>query len=330
MKVLSVLCLTDHGKHSKENSVYAILREIQRHPFCSNVYVASRSNTKNKSFFEDMNFSAIHGIKVDESFDYDPLGKLFIENIEELKCDNFDIIFLRLPRPITDNFLTKLSGKFSDKVIINNPLGIIETSSKAFMLNVPDLCPPIKLCKSKAEIIRFCSERATVLKPLKEYGGKGIVRVINQKVSDGDEEYDLNTYLESVEDILVDEGLLAMKYLKNVTNGDKRLLVVDGEILAASLRMPAKDSWLCNVARGGLSVHSEPTSEEYLIAEKLAPELKSRGILVCGIDTLEDDDGKRVLSEINTLSIGGFPQAEKQTGRPIIKELVDKIFEYAS
>ena len=53
MKELSVLCLTDHGKHSKENSVYAILREVQRHPLCFKVYVASRSNTKNKSFFEE-------------------------------------------------------------------------------------------------------------------------------------------------------------------------------------------------------------------------------------------------------------------------------------
>ena len=53
------------------------------------------------------------------------------------------------------------------------------------------------------------------------------------------------------------------------------------------------------------------------------------GVLIYGVDTLVDDNGLRTLSEINTLSIGGFPQAEQQTGKPIIKMLIDKIFEYA-
>ena len=83
------------------------------------------------------------------------------------------------------------------------------------------------------------------------------------------------------------------------------------------------------MAAGGSSVPSDPTKEEFEMVEKLALPLLANGILIAGIDTLVDDDGKRVLSEINALSIGGFPQAEQQTGRPILQQTVDAIIDYA-
>ncbi|MEL7221577.1 MAG: hypothetical protein AAGJ93_09680, partial [Bacteroidota bacterium] len=58
------------------------------------------------------------------------------------------------------------------------------------------------------------------------------------------------------------------------------------------------------------------------------PRLQEAGVLIYGVDTLMGDDGKRVLSEINTLSIGGFPQAEAQSGRPIISQTIELLFNY--
>ena len=135
--------------------------------------------------------------------------------------------------------------------------------------------------------------------------------------------------MESLKESIEKDGYLSMKYLKNVSEGDKRILVVGGEILASSLRLPAKDSWLCNVAQGGKSVSSEVTEREREIIQTINPTLKKKGVLIYGADTLVDDDGKRVLSEVNTLSVGGFPQAEAQTGKPVINTLISKIFEYA-
>ena len=120
-----------------------------------------------------------------------------------------------------------------------------------------------------------------------------------------------------------------MKYLKNVSSGDNRILVVGGQIMACSLRIPPEGSWLCNVAKGGKSVKSIVTKEEIEIVKGLTPKLISEGVFIFGVDTLEDDDGNRILSEVNTLSIGGFPQAQKQSGKPIIKMTINKIFEYA-
>jgi len=169
-----------------------------------------------------------------------------------------------------------------------------------------------------------------VLKPLREYGGKGIVRITKGMVNDGINNIALNQYLPKIEQELTEHGYLAMKFLHNVSKGDKRLLVVNGKVLASSLRLPRAGSWLCNVAQGGRSVYSEINKEEFEMIENISPILLEKGILIYGADTLENDEGKRVLSEINALSIGGFPQAEKQTGKPIIKETINEFFNYVN
>jgi glutathione synthase len=197
------------------------------------------------------------------------------------------------------------------------------------LVNFKDICPTINVFYSIQEILEEAQKYSIVLKPLKEYGGKGILRINGEILDDGIKQYATDQYLENMAERIEEEGYLSMKFLKNVSQGDKRILVVNGEILAASLRLPAQDSWLCNVSQGGTSVATEVTEEEIEIIARINPSLRDLGILIYGADTLVEDDGKRVLSEVNTLSIGGFPQAEVQTGKPIIKTLINKIFEYA-
>ena len=186
----------------------------------------------------------------------------------------------------------------------------------------------MKLCQSVDAIKAFANKFPIVLKPLKEYGGKGVVKVIDDKVFDGNQVTSLRDYLTSNKNIIESEGLLAMKFLKNVSKGDKRILVVNGEILAASLRLPAENSWLCNVAQGGTSVPAEVTPEEQTIIAAISPILSQKGIVFFGADTSVNDEGKRVLSEVNTLSIGGFPQAEAQTKKPIVQMAIDNMINY--
>ena len=119
-----------------------------------------------------------------------------------------------------------------------------------------------------------------------------------------------------------------MKFLKNVQQGDKRILVVNGQILASSLRLPAEGSWLCNIAQGGTSIPSTVTDKEIQIIKEISPKLSEKGIVFFGADTLVDDQNERVLSEINTLSIGGFPQTEIQTGMPIVQMAIDNMINY--
>jgi len=329
MRSYKVLTLTDHTDHSGENSVYAILRAMVRHDRCARVDIASRGNVANDPFFKAHRFEVVQAIAATENFDFQESGRQFFENTRAVDPRDYDLIFLRLPRPLSDAFLEGINGFLKNVAIINNPLGITTCGSKTFLLNFPEFCPPMALCKRVEEVLAFAEKQDMVLKPLRGYGGEGIVKISGSLLNDGHRDWDTSSYLKQIEKGLTEEGYLAMKFLKNVDQGDKRLLVVDGEILAAALRLPAANSWLCNVARGGTSVSSEPTKREREMVHAINPLLQHHGILIYGVDTLVDDDGERVLSEVNVMSIGGFPQAEAQTGKPILKMTIDKIFEYA-
>lgn len=324
-----VLVLTDHRGHSTENSIYALLQQMRIHPRCVEIMIASRGAKLNDAFFRDPSSEILYAAPVTSDFAFSKAGQIMLNGQVQVYPHEFDVVFLRLPRPVTDQFLLQLEEVFAGQVIINRPSGIVRTSNKAFLLELSEVCPPIRLVHSVAEVLAFAQEFPIVLKPLREYGGKGIIKIKGNQLDDGSRIHDADSYLQEMAPVLQTEGMLAMQFLKNVSQGDKRIIVVDGNIMAASLRLPAQGSWLCNVAQGGTSIATGITAEEEAIIATIQPQLAAAGILIYGTDTLVDDQGKRVLSEINTLSIGGFPQAEKQQGRPIIQPTINKIFRYA-
>lgn len=324
-----VLVLTDHREHSAENSIYALLRQMCRHPRCEQIDIATRGWTGNDPFFKAQKGDQLQVAEVTRDFAYTEGGDYLCQALRVVNPRDYDLIFMRLPRPLSDTFLLWLANFFAGKAMVNHPRGVVETSTKQFLLNFPEVCPPMQLCHSKKEVLDFAGKFPIVLKPLREYGGRGLLKIDGNTLDDGTNLHDTMTYLKEIEAILQTDGMLAMKFMKNVNQGDKRILVAGGQIMAASLRLPAPDSWLCNVAQGGTSVPARPTSDEEAIIAHINPKLQQAGILIYGADTLVDDDGKRVLSEINTLSIGGFPQAEQQTGRPVLQPTIDKIFQYA-
>lgn len=323
---MKILAFTDHSGHSVHNSLYVLMRNMLKHPKCECIDVVSRGNHANDHFFYDLKNVPVFGTRINETFGYQPDGAQFMKYAEVFHPDDYDVIMMRLPRPIPDGFFEFLEEEFEDKIIINRPSGIEETSSKAFLLQLKKVCPPIALVNNVYQINDFKIQHDLVLKPLENYGGKGIVKIEDYKAYDNGEVLDYRDFLKKYHKNPV--PMLAMKYLKNVSNGDKRVLVVNGKVLGASLRMPAKGSWLANVSQGGYAVKTGITKEEYEIAEYISPILKSKGIIIFGFDTLEDDNGKRVLSEINTLSIGGFNDATHASGHDVIQEAVNQIWKY--
>jgi glutathione synthase len=308
---LSFLVLTDHRGHSDQNSLYSLVNTLAGDSRCQYVDVASRGVEPNGQFFLG-DGAQVQGFRVTENLAYSPTGEHFTTDLHALNPGDYDVVWLRLPHPVSDGFFDALRAS-TPGLIVNDPAGIRATSTKEFLLRFPEWTPPSRLVRTAEAVADFAHHYPIVLKPLRAYGGKGILRI---------------DHPEEMAGLTLDEPYLAMKFLKNVSQGDKRILVVNGRILAASLRLPPPGEWLCNVAQGGTSVIAEVTEREREMVEVLAPELLSRGICFAGIDTLVDDDGRRVLSEINTLSIGGFPQAAAQTGRPIVQQAIDELFNY--
>lgn len=329
MRKYRVLILTDHSRHSDQNSVYSIAKHLAQHERTAQLDIASRANRENDQFFLDQSTDKLWVSQVQDDFCYTDDAQYLRHDLHMQKLQDYEVVLMRIPRPISDQFLNWLVVQHPSAVWINHPHGIIKTSNKAFLLELSDHTPPIQICRSVEDVMAFAKMSSIVLKPLREYGGAGLLKISGNQLDDGKELHSLEKYLPRIESTLQSEGYLAMKYLKNVSQGDKRILVAGGKIMAYSLRLPAEGSWLCNVAQGGTSVATDITSEEISMITQIQERLDQHGILIYGADTLVDDNGKRVLSEINTLSIGGWPQAEAQSGQPIISQLIETIILHA-
>jgi len=186
----------------------------------------------------------------------------------------------------------------------------------------------MRLCLSIEEILAFAKRFPIVLKPLRAYGGKGVVRIDGSLVYEGSlVPTHLETFIATLR-LKPSVEYLGMKYLKNVYQGDKRILVVNGRIIAACLRMPPKGSWICNVSQGGTPAYAEPDMDEIAIAKQLMNDFKDKGIPMFGFDTLVNDNGKRVLSEINAFNVGGFVNAQLTSGLPVIRMSAELLWKY--
>lgn len=321
---MKTLILTDHHGHSDQNSLYALANELSKHPKSELVHVASRGDSRNEAFFSGAGTQVQGLVEVRGDFGFVADGRPFLDSQLSAFPEAYDLIWLRLPPPADPDFFAYLES-LDGPVIVNKPSGISETGSKEFLLNFPEWTAPSELITSAEGLRAFAGRFPIVLKPLRDYGGKGLVRIQNGLALEGDVSLPLDTFITQNQEQIDGGHYLAMQFLKNVTEGDKRILVAGDRILGASLRVPAPGQWLCNVSMGGTSVASVPTDREREIVAAVAPALNRRGVLFFGVDTLMGDDGERVLSELNTNSIGGFPQAEAQSGEPVVRWAVDAL-----
>ncbi len=324
--IQNLLIVTDHSGHFSTNSLYELAVALISGNHQRNVWVCSRGIAENTDFFKGIEDAPIHAILIDRNFTYHPQGLSFHQSTLILDRNQIDAILVRLPQPLDKIFLRSLTRIVQPRKIINDPEGTIETSSKAFLITVAELCPSPTLCQNLNEAIALSQSQEIVLKPLYSYGGKGILRLSTQYFWDGDHRFPV----EKISGHLRDDQfpMLAMSYLPNVSLGDKRTIVVNRKILGSAIRFPATNSWICNVAHGGHAVDAKPDEDELKIESILTPMLYEKGVIMFGFDTLVNDDGHRVLSEINSLSIGGLGPMSELSGNPILKQAADLMWEY--
>ena len=323
---MNVLILTDHSKHSLANSVYALSLAIRQLPQVSAVRVASRGTPANADFFACAKTSHLYTISVEQSFSFgDGVGSFGESHLKKTPLTWADGVVLRIPHPVPANWFEYLQTTFAHTPVVNNPAGIAATTSKAWLLNVSEVCPPIAFCQTAAEVEAFAKTRDIVLKPLEGYGGSGVLRVMNGLVELDGRQIPLDRWAERAESRV---PYLAMEYLRRVTEGDKRIVVVGDRVLGAALRIPAEGQWLCNVSQGGRAEITEPTQAEEHILAVLKPKMAALGVVMYGVDTLMGNDGHRVLSEVNTMSIGGLLDLPGTNGKTAPELAAEGLVEY--
>ena len=288
--------------------------------------MVTRSHPANADFFEKCQPGPLQASRVAQDFMFYPDGQDLYKELRPVVLTDYDVVWLRLPPPFPEDLATMLLANYPQQLFINDPKGILHTGSKDFMLDFPEVCPPMQLCQSLEDIIQFKAHFAIVLKPLRAYGGQGVVRIDGDQVSSEGKDLSFAQFVRQYQ--AAPQPYLGVKFLKNVSLGDKRIIVIDGHIMGAALRVPAPGSWLCNVAQGGYSNVAEVDADEKAIIAVLQPALAQMGVVMYGVDTLVGDDHKRVLSEINTTSIGGLPQIAQQNGQPLVEQAVELLWQY--
>ena len=228
----------------------------------------------------------------------------------------FDVILLRQDPPFDLAYITTthlLERIHPRTLVVNDPAHVRNAPEKIFVLEFSDLMPPTLVTRDLAEIRAFREQHGDiVMKPLYGSGGAAVFRLTRDDLNFGSL-YDLfaTTFREQ---------WMVQKFLPAVKNGDKRIILVDGEFAGAVNRVPAADDLRSNMVRGGAAQATDLTAREKEICARLGPALRARGLIFVGIDVI---DG--YLTEINVTSPTGL-RAIKNLGGPDIAAMIwDKI-----
>jgi glutathione synthase len=226
-------------------------------------------------------------------------------------------VLMRKDPPVTEQFIhdTQILSIAENQgvLVVNRPQGLRDLNEKLAALLFPQCCPPTLVSRSMGDLKAFIQEHGDVVaKPLDGMGGKSIFRI-----RQGDS--NLNVILET----LTADGSLTMlqRYLPEIRDGDKRILLVDGEPVPYALaRIPQGDEFRGNLAAGGKG-EGRPLSERDLwIAGQLGPWLREHGMLFVGLDVIGD-----YLTEVNVTSPTCVRELDKQFGLNIAGLLFDAI-----
>ena len=227
-----------------------------------------------------------------------------------------DVVLLRQDPPFDMNYITSthlLERIHPKTLVVNNPAEVRNAPEKIFVLDFQDLTPPTMITRSLDEVKRFRREfKNIIVKPLYGNGGAGVFLM-----KDGDT--NLGALIELFQGAFR-EPFIVQQYLPDVRKGDKRIILVDGEIAGAINRVPAEDETRSNMHVGGKPTPVDITDREREICARIGPELKKRGLIFTGIDVIGD-----YLTEINVTSPTGIREVKSFGGNDISAMIWDVV-----
>jgi glutathione synthase len=201
-----------------------------------------------------------------------------------------------------------------ETLVVNNPVSVRNAPEKVMVLDYREFMPPTLITRSPDEVKRFMAEHgAVVVKPIHGNGGKAIFRV--------PESGDNLTALFEVFNQTWPEPHMVQPFLPEVAEGDKRIVLVDGEVAGAINRIPGEGEFRSNLAMGGSAEKTQLTPHEEEICAAMGPRLKELGLTFVGIDVI----GGKYLTEINVTSPTGIVAISNFDGSDVAGMIWDAI-----
>ncbi len=233
-----------------------------------------------------------------------------------LDLSQMDVVLLRQDPPFDMSYITTthMLERLPPRVlVVNDPYWVRNSPEKIFVTEFPDLMPPTLITADPQAVRDFRAEHGDiVVKPLYGNGGSGVFRIRT-------EDENLNTILEFFTNF-VKEPMTVQRYVPQVRQGDKRIILVDGEPVGAINRVPAAGEARSNMHVGGKPEKTVLTPREQEICRRIGPELRDRGLVFTGIDVIGD-----WLTEINVTSPTGIWEVRRFDGTDIAALVWDAI-----
>ena len=234
----------------------------------------------------------------------------------EVDLSDFDVVWLRQDPPFDMGYITTthiLDMIHPDTLVVNDPFWVRNFPEKLLVLNFPDLTPPTMIARDLEALKEFRARHGDViLKPLYGNGGAGVF-----KLSQGD------SNLASLHELFAGinrEPLIMQKFLPDVSKGDKRVILIDGEPVGAINRVPAVGETRSNMHVGGRPEKVDLTDRDREICAAIGPLLREKGQVFVGIDVIGD-----WLTEINVTSPTGLQELERFDGTNVTVKIWEAI-----
>jgi glutathione synthase len=289
------------------DSTFALLLEAQARGHALTYYTPDRLAQAGGRVFATVRPLTVR----DEAGNHFALGEPRRTDLSEM-----DVILLRQDPPFDLSYITSthmLERVHPKTLVVNDPASVRNAPEKIFVLDFPDLMPPTLVTRDLAEIKAFRAEhKDIVMKPLYGHGGGAVFRLTSDDLNFGSL-YDMFA-------VTFREQWVVQKFLPDVKDGDKRIILVDGDYAGAVNRVPAADDLRSNMVRGGSPKETELTPREREICHRLGPHLRERGLLFVGIDVIGG-----WLTEINVTSPTGLRAIRNVGGPDIAKMIWEKI-----
>jgi|TARA_B100000073_G_C23631655_1_gene532801 glutathione synthase len=232
--------------------------------------------------------------------------------IKVLKLSSLDVILMRQDPPFNMSYITAthiLEKIASQTLILNNPFHVRNAPEKIFVTEFSKFMPETLITRETNEIIKFKNKNKNIIiKPLYGNGGEGIFYIKN---NDSNFNVIIENFLNSNE-----EQFIIQSYIPEVKKGDKRIILIDGEVVGAINRIPAKNENRSNMHVGGKPIKTSLNKHDKLICETISPHLKAKGLFFVGIDVIGN-----YLTEINVTSPTGIREINR-----LNKTNIEKIF----
>lgn len=227
-----------------------------------------------------------------------------------------DVVLLRQDPPFDLAYVTTthlLERIHPQTLVVNNPASVRDAPEKLFVMEYPELMPATLITRDRSEIEAFRKQHGdVVMKPLYGNGGAAVFKVAVKDPNFGS--------LFDLFSATFREAWVVQQFLPRVSEGDKRIILVDGKAMGAVNRVPAENDIRSNMVRGGAARETDLTPREREICYAIGPELQKRGLIFVGIDVI---DGH--LTEINVTSPTGLRVIQRLGGPDLAAALWDSI-----